>query len=131
VPRDARESLLPCGIVAFRLYLSYKSPAASIFHLISRQSRYLAMTPAKRSGRPPSMASRHVIAKISGIVLISGAAEDRFYAIAAMHASLLRQHVLISETRPRFEADWTNLAERLRPNIPLLICLQAKAGCMM
>jgi hypothetical protein len=71
---------------------------------------------------------RRLLAKISSIVLISGGAEERFYSCAAVPAMIFRQHVLVVETRPRFEADWANLIERQRPGLPTLLCTPPGEG---
>jgi hypothetical protein len=71
---------------------------------------------------------RAILAKISSVIVISCDAEERFYAPAAANAAMLRQHVLIVETLPRFEADWVNYIQNVRPGLPTLLCGVLPAG---
>ncbi|MEJ0093210.1 MAG: hypothetical protein WDN46_07195 [Methylocella sp.] len=62
-----------------------------------------------------------VLDKIGAAAVISSAPAVALYAAAAAGAAMLRQHVLIVETRERFEVDWTNLIGKRRPSLPLLV----------
>jgi hypothetical protein len=64
-----------------------------------------------------------VLDKASAVAIVACWADPRIYKSAAPNAVLLRQHVLIIETRERYEADWLNLVEARRPRIACLVGL--------
>jgi hypothetical protein len=39
-----------------------------------------------------------------------------------MRAAISREHVLIIETLPQHEADWTNLIQKQQTELPIMLC---------
>ena len=64
-----------------------------------------------------------VLDKVSAVAIVACWADPRIYKSAATNAVLLRQHVLIIETRERYEADWFNFVEARCPRIGCLMGL--------
>jgi hypothetical protein len=65
---------------------------------------------------------RAVLDNVSRVIIVACDAQPRFYALAAMRAAIIREHVLIIETLPQHEADWSNLIQNQRIGLPIVLC---------
>jgi hypothetical protein len=65
---------------------------------------------------------RRLIAGCAAGAVVSSGPDERPYKSAATNAVLLRQNVVIVETRPEREIEWVNFLRDARPEIGLLIC---------
>jgi hypothetical protein len=63
-----------------------------------------------------------VLDKVSRVIIIACDAQPRFYTLVAIRAAIDRQHVLIIETLPQHEADWSTLIQKHRTGLPIVLC---------
>ncbi len=64
---------------------------------------------------------RQFVATCRAAVIVACDPQPKFYIAAATTAVLLRQNVVIVETRPEHEADWFDLVRQITPDINLLV----------
>ena len=71
---------------------------------------------------------RRAIKSCAAFSVISCEAVPTAYGAVAGAAALLRQNVMIVETRLAHEADWYNLISKLAPGVPILLATVKPAG---
>lgn len=64
---------------------------------------------------------KRLVRRCSAAVIVSSEATVRSYAAGATNAVLLRQDVLIVETRPEQEIPWIKFVRKHRPDIAMLV----------
>lgn len=64
---------------------------------------------------------RRFVASCKAAVIVACEAQPRFYMAAAVTAAVLRQNVVVVETRSEHEADWFDLLREINPSINMLV----------